>query len=187
MNKSLIIVLALFASTQVMAQFIKERAIDVSIGFGLSSPYDEVDFFGSGFYAQGEYVLSPSKWIDFRSYIGVIFTKMDKKDTEVVQAGYSSTANAVLFGGKTRLTAPIPWVAPYIEVGLGASVGSFQTITPYTQIDESGVFAHLPITLGLELGPKHLVNIEFTYYFHDRVQQFVGAAAFGLSIPLSND
>lgn len=186
MKKTLVIILALIVSTTVQAQFIKERSVDVSIGLGLSAAYN-VDFYGSGFYAQGEYALSPSKWIDFRPYAGVILTKMDKDDTEIIQAGYRSTANAVLLGGKIRLIAPIPWVAPYAEFGVGASIGSFETFTPYTRIDGNGIFAHIPVTLGLELGPHHHVNIEFTYYFHNSVQQFAGAAAFGLSFPLNND
>src|SRR5690606_10868170 len=175
MKKTLILFLAIFAFTQVQAQFIKERAIDVSIGLGLSAPY-EGDFYGTGFYAQGEYVLSPATWVDFRPYAGFIFTKMSKDDAEIVQAGYRSTANAVLLGGKTRITAPIPWVAPYIEVGIGASIGSFETFTPNTQIDDSGIFAHIPFSLGLELGPNHNVNLEFTYYFHPSLKQYAGAA-----------
>lgn len=185
MKRILFILVTLLASTQVQAQFIKEKAIDVSIGLGLSSPTHEVDFYGTGFYAQGELVLSPSSWIDFRPYAGFILTKMNESDTEVVQAGYKSTANAVLVGGKTRITAPIPWVAPYVELGVGASIGSFETFTPYTSIDESGLFLHIPFSLGVELGPNHNVNLEFTYYFHNSLEQFAGAAALGLSFPLN--
>jgi len=186
MKKTLLIILAIVASTGAQAQFIKERSIDVSIGLGVSAPYGEEDFYGTGFYAQGEYVLSPATWIDFRPYAGFISTKMDNGDTEVVEAGYKSTAKAFLIGGKTRITAPIPWIAPYFEIGIGASIGSFANITPYTNIEDSGVISHLPLSLGLELGPKHNVNIGFTYYFHNSMEQFAGAAAFGLSFPLGN-
>lgn len=187
MKKIFTIIVIVFASTQVQAQFIKERSIDVSIGLGLSAPYEEVDVYGTGFYAQGEYVLSPANWVDFRLYTGLILTKMNKDEAEIVQAGYRSTANAVLFGGKARITAPIPWVAPYVEIGLGASIGSFETFTYYTQIDERGLFFHIPFSLGLELGPQHNVNLEFTYYFHPSLEQFAGAAAVGLSFPLGKN
>lgn len=180
-------VLVIFFISQGQAQFIKEKSVDVSIGLGISAPYDKVDFYGTGFYAQGEYVLSPAKWIDFRPYAGFISTKMNNDDTEVVEAGYKSTANAFLFGGKTRITAPIPWVAPYFEIGIGASIGSFENITSNTSIKDSGVISHIPLSLGLELGPKHNVNIEFTYYFHNSMKQFAGAAAFGLSFPVANN
>lgn len=60
MKKLLIIFLTGIAATQVQAQFIEERAIEVSIGMGISSPNDEYDVSGTGFFLQGEYVLSPA-------------------------------------------------------------------------------------------------------------------------------
>ena len=185
MNKPFIIILLVLASTRVQAQFIKEESTDVSIGLGLSAPYDQMDLLRSpGFYAQGEYVLSPASWIDIRPYAGVILTKLNKDDPERVEARYRSTANAVLLGGKTRIIAPVPFVAPYLEIGIGASIGSFETFTPYTSIDESGVFAHVPFSLGFELGSRHNADIKFTYYFHPGLGQFTGAAAVGFSFPL---
>ena len=171
-------------SNRVQAQFIEEKAVDVSIGLGISAPYDEYDILGDGFYAQVELVLSPSSWIDLRPYAGMVFTKTSGEYKEKEALGYKSTANAFMFGGKTRLTAPIPWVAPYLEIGIGGSIGSFETVTPYTDIQDSGLFLHIPFSFGLELGRGHIVNIEFTYYFHESVQQFSGAAAFGVTIPL---
>ena len=186
MKKTLLQFLTILASTQVQAQFIKERAIDVSIGLGISSPNDEYDVSGSGFYLQGEYVLSPASWLDFRPYAGLILTSPSDSDTENTEAGYKSTANAFFIGGKTRITAPIPWVAPYFEIGVGASVGSFETFTPYTSIEDSGLFLHIPFSLGVGLGPGHPVNVEFTYYLHNSVGQYAGAAAIGISFPIGN-
>lgn len=185
MKKLILIIAAIFIAGQVKAQ-VKEKAIDVSIGYGLSVPYDQVDFYGSGFYAQGEYVLSLNKWIDLRPYAGVIFTKMGERNPQINPEDHTSTANAFLFGGKARLTAPIPWIAPYVELGIGGSAGSFETVTLYTNINRSGVFVHIPFSLGLELGPNHNVNIEFTYYFHESLKQYSGAAALGLSFPVGN-
>lgn len=185
MKKILVLILIILASAQVKAQLIKEKAIDALIGYGLSAPYDDVDITGSGFYVQGEYVLTLAKWIDIRPYAGLILTKTD--DNKQNSPEYKSTANAFLIGGKTRITAPIPWVAPYIEFGIGASIGSFETFTPFRNIDESGLFMHIPFSIGLELGPKHNFDIAFTYYFHNSVEQFAGAAAFGISFPLDNN
>lgn len=182
MRNIFLVVLFILGSTGVQAQFIEERSVDVSIGMGISSPYDEYDVSGTGFYAQGEYVLHLASWIDVRAYLGMIIAE-DIEDEEI-EKGYKSTASAALFGGKTRITAPIPWFAPYIEVGYGASLGSFENYTPYTGLEDSGLLFHFPFTLGVGLGPDHRVNLEFTYYFHDKVQQFSGAAAVGLSIPL---
>ena len=185
MKKSLVIILAILASIQVQAQFIEERSTEVSIGLGMSAPYEHMDLLRSpGFYAQGEYVLSPANWIDIRPYAGFILTKFKEDDPEQVEARYRSTANAVLLGGKTRITAPVPFVAPYLEIGVGASIGSFETYTPDTSIEERGVFLHIPFSLGVELGARHNVNIEFTYYYHNSMEQFVGAAALGFTFPL---
>lgn len=186
MKKILLLFVTLLASTHIQAQFIKEKSIDVSIGLGLSAPYDEYKVTGTGFYAQAEYVLGISKWIDLRPYAGAIFTQMSEGDTQPYNPDYISTANAFLFGGKTRITVPIPWVAPYVEIGVGGSIGTFETYTPYTQIEGRGLFLHIPFSLGLELGPKHNVNVEFTYYFHNSMEQYAGAAAIGLSIPIGN-
>ena len=184
MKKHLSLIIILFAITQVKAQLIKEKSIDASIGFGISAPYDDVDIYGSGFYLQGEYVLTLTKWIDIRPYAGLILTKADNNNQNAAE--YKSTANAFLIGGKTRITAPIPWVAPYVELGIGASIGSFETVTPFTNINDSGLIMHIPFSIGLELGRKHNFDIAFTYYFHNSVEQFAGAAAFGISIPLNN-
>lgn len=187
MKRTILILFTFFASIQIHAQFIKEKAIDVSIGYGISVPYEAVDYYGEGFYAQGEYVLSFNKWIDVRPYAGLILSKMNENMTGPLEPGYTSTANAFLFGGKARFTIPIPWVAPYLETGLGGSIGSYETVTPGTDIKDSGLIPHIPFSLGVELGPKHSVNIEFTYYFVPAAKQFVGAAAIGLSFPIGDE
>ena len=177
------VLLIALTTTHGNAQLIKKKSIDIAIGYGLSTPYDDVDITGSGFYLQGEYAMTLAKWIDIRPYIGLILTKADENGQNLPQ--YKSTANAFMLGGKVRITAPIPWVAPYLESGIGASIGSFQNITPYTDIEKSGMVFHIPVSLGLELGPKRNFDLAFTYYFHPSVEQFAGAVAFGLSIPLN--
>jgi len=183
--KKIILILVILASSQVKAQFIKEKTLDVSIGLGYSFPDEDIDIAGSGFYFQGEYVLVITNWIDVRPYAGIILTRFDGKDFDGNPTIYKSTSNAFLMGAKTRLRAPIPWVAPFIEMGVGLSIGSFETFTPYTDIDKSGLIPHIPITLGLELGRKHNFDIGILYYLHPSAEQFTGALAFGFSIPLN--
>ena len=166
------------------AQSQPERFIDASLGFGYSFPFDEVDIMGSGFYAEGEYVLRYSKWIDFRPYAGLILATSNDSDAQLAQFGFKSTAQAFMVGGKVRLTFPIPWIAPYLEGGLGASLGSFETITPFTNVKKSGLTPHIPISIGLKIGRKHRFDFSFSYYFHPSAEQFTGSAAFGFSFPL---
>ncbi len=185
MRKILVIIFAILASNQVKAQFIQEQSTNVSIGLGMSAPYDETDLLrGAGAYAQGEYVLSPATWIDIRPYAGIILTKFKEDDPEEVQPRYRSSANVFLIGGKTRITAPVPFVAPYFEIGVGASIGNFETYTPTTSIEESGVFVHIPVSLGLKIESLQNVDIRLTSYFHNNLQQFTGAAAIGISFPV---
>ncbi len=162
-----------------------KNSIDVAIGYGLSLPYDDIDITATGFYLQGEYAYKLTTWMDVRPYVGLILTEYNEDDDFPFTSTPTLSTNAVLIGGKTQITAPIPWVAPYIEIGIGASFGSFETVTPYTNIDESGVFMHIPLTLGLKLGPKHNFNFAFAYYFHPDLEQFSGATAIGVSFPLN--
>ncbi|QOG02462.1 hypothetical protein [Flavobacterium sp. MDT1-60] len=183
-NSFLIIIFTLFFSNLAKAQPRKGEFINASIGLGLSAPDDNADIDGTGFYAQGEYVFGLTKWFGLRPYAGFIVTSCDKNENQN-QPEYKVTSKAFLFGGKARICAPILWIAPYIESGIGASIGSFETYTPFTNIKKSGILMHVPFTLGLALGPKHNVDIAFTYYFHSAADQYCGAAAFGLTFPLN--
>ena len=182
LKRSLSTLFALQAFSFLQAQAVKERSLDILIGFGLSAPYDDVDVVGTGFYAQGEYVMTFNKWISLRPYAGLILVKTS--DADFRDTFSRSDTQAFLIGGKGKLTIPIPWVAPYLELGLGASLGSFRTLTPFTDRDNSGLIYHIPFSVGLALGPQNNVDIAFIYYFHPTERQFAGAAAFGLSIPL---
>lgn len=184
MKKTLLLLFALLVATQIKAQTIQEKAIGIAIGYGMSTPYDDIDITGQGFYLQGEYVLEFTNWFALKPYAGLILTKADEDDNPQNAPNYIATANAFLFGAKARFTAPIPWVAPYVEAGIGASVGSFETVTPFTNLEESGLLYHIPLSLGLELGPRRNFDMAFTYYFHPSVEQFAGAVAIGITIPL---
>ncbi len=155
--------------------------VNISVGLGISAYDEEVDFSGTGFYVQSEYVHAPKKWLGLRPYIGLILTSGD--DNTAFPNSDVST-NALMIGGKTRILAPIPWVAPYIELGIGTSIGSFKTLTPFTNISKSGLVAHIPFSIGLAVGKDNGVDIAFTYYYHPSIDQFAGAAAFGLSFRL---
>lgn len=176
-----IVLFTLIIPNNTIAQPNVGRSIKASIGLGLSAPYDDVDLSGSGFYAQGEYIFGISKWFGVRPYAGVIFTSPNE-NTNLPE--YKVTSDAFLFGGKARIVAPIPYVAPYFEVGVGGSIGKFETYTPFTNLKKNGFLMHIPVSLGLALGKNHSVELEFTYYYHPAVEQYSGALAFGLKFPL---
>lgn len=165
------------------AQSKKSEFITASIGFGLSAPNDNFKARGTGFYAQGEYIFGLKSWVDIRPYVGLIFTSPSNIDNNPSLSEYKVTSNALMIGGKARILAPIPYFAPYFELGLGASVGSFQTYTAKTNIKKNGIIPHVPFSIGIAVGRNHNFDFKFTYYFQSTVEQFCGAAAIGYSFP----
>jgi hypothetical protein len=126
MSKFYFSVVTLLFTCLVFAQPRKGEFINASVGIGLCAPYDESEVTGSGFYAQAEYVWAPRTWFGVRPYAGVVIAsgESDPKDVPVGVKEYIKS-NAFLLGAKVRVAAPIPYVAPFIETGIGMSIGSF--------------------------------------------------------------
>jgi hypothetical protein len=195
-RKSIVVtIIAIIFPNLVQAQPRKGEFINTSVGLGISVPddepespsYDSLASSGKGFYAQGEYVLGITSWFGVRPYAGVVFTTTKKTQNQSNQPGYSVTSSAFLLGGKVRVLAPIPYVAPYFELGVGASMGAFKTYTPLTNVNKKGVVVHIPFSIGLALGQKHDIEVGFNYYFQPAVEQVNGAFAFGFTFPLKNN
>ncbi|WP_276978778.1 hypothetical protein [Flavobacterium filum] len=74
MKKTVLLFLLLLQST-LIAQIIKEKSIEASIGFGYVTVNEEIDLEGTGFYMQGEYVLKLKSWFQVRPYFGLIITE----------------------------------------------------------------------------------------------------------------
>lgn len=181
MSKLYFSVITVLFTYLAFAQPKKGEFINASIGLGLVAPYDESEITGSGFYAQAEYVWAPKTWFGVRPYAGFVVASDETNEAGVREYIKS---NAFLMGAKVRIAAPIPYVAPFIEVGAGMSIGSFETNTIYTEVKKSGALFHIPFSLGLALGKNHGTEFKFTYYYHSSVDQFSGAAALGLTFPL---
>jgi hypothetical protein len=171
-----------FTRAQTTGNFIK-----ASVGFASSSSnYEEENpeiIDGFGFYTQGEYVFGITKWFSIRPYAGVILTSADE-DIEKNPQGYKVETKAFLLGGKVRLCAPIPWIAPFIETGIGTSIGSFETYTQNVNIKKNGAQVHIPLSLGLAVGPKNNIEIAVSFYLHPSAEQSSGAFAAGFSFPI---
>ncbi len=180
----LVIILKLMFLQSTMAQQQKGRYINASIGLGITAPIENVDVSGNGIYIQAEYVWAPKKWFSLRPYAGYINTSTDKDGLSGNLAGAKASTKAFFVGGKTKLAIPFPWVAPYVELGLGASVGSFETITPLINEKKNGVTLHIPFSFGLALGRNNNIDVGLLYYFYPSLEQFNGAFALGLSYPL---
>lgn len=95
------------------------------------------------------------------------------------------SARGVLLGTAIRLVAPIPWFAPFIEIGVGGSLGRFRTETLTRRIRRT--FAvHSDLGLGVALGPGHNVEIAVRMFTLAPLQQIIGFLGASLSIPLEH-
>lgn len=187
MKKKQILIIIILTSNLVGAQFIKEKSINAQIGYGLSVPNNSVgEIVDDGFFAQGELVLKITSWFELRPYAGLILTNSNGKDVNDNTTDEKAESKAFLLGGKARVRAPIPWIAPYFEIGIGTSIGKFETFTAFYDIDKSGVIYHIPVSLGLELGRNNNFDLGLSYYFQPSVEQFIGALAIGITFPLNN-
>lgn len=174
----------LVTPTSATAQRGLARLVDVGVGIGVSIPYDPSTADAVGVFAKGEYVLGFSRWLEFRPYAGLLRTWPDNLDFRCTASPCDVSAAIGLFGGKGRLAAPIPWVAPFLELGLGASVGHVRTHTFWDELDIRGLMLHVPFTVGLALGPGHEVDVAFAYFFHPAARQASGGLEIGLSFPV---
>ncbi len=88
-------------------------------------------------------------------------------------------------GAKGRLLAPIPWVAPYLELGLGAAACHFSTRSgAVVEHVFDGVTYEIPFSLGLALGSRHQFEIALQYLIHPEAKQVGGGFAVGMRIPV---
>ena len=186
MKNLVIVLLTAFTHGFVQAQFIKEKSISAGIGYGYTFPKESLSPFSNrGFFAQGELVLKSTNWVSFRPYLGLVLNSSDSRDIYYIPANDRTSTKALMLGGKARLRAPIPYIAPYLEIGIGTSIGKFETISSYDNINKNGITYHIPFSLGVELGKNHGVDLGLRYYFQPEIRQDVYVVAIGLVFPLN--
>ena len=186
MKKVFFLIAFVLTANLTQAQFIQEKSINAQIGIGLSLPVNSTtDVVDDGFFAQGEFVMKVASWAELRPYAGLIITNPKGEDLDGNPTNEFATSKAFMLGGKARLRAPIPWVAPFVEVGIGTSIGSFETFTTFDNINKSGIIYHIPLSFGLEIGRKHNFEIGFSYYVQPSVEQVSGAFAIGFGFPIN--
>jgi hypothetical protein len=158
------------------------------VGFSfVSIANEEINGSGSGVMAQAEYVYAKKVWVTPRAYSGLLFTTPDDDcDSGVTPCDVAS--KIWFLGGKVRLLAPIPYVAPFFELGVGASIGSLSTqVGDLVNVEHYGAAYHVPFALGIAFGEHRDFELSFHYLFHPQQYQFSGAIAFGVGFALSED
>jgi len=144
----------------------------------------------AGLWLSAEYVSGLASFVSLKAYATFIHASEDgehpgptcRRDGKDCDVG----AHGLMLGGKGRLALPIPWVAPFIELGLGVSGGHFVTDTVAHRFKRNVLF-HLPLALGVALGPDYNAEVALAMYQHFAVQQIVFAFTLSLSIPLDGD
>ena len=156
----------------------------VSAGFGQTTPTDDVDGSGSGGLGEVEYIYRLRSWLSPRAYSGLVITS-PQHDCGAGVAPCNVYARLLFLGVKARLSAPIPYVAPFVEIGGGISVGKASTqVGTKVNATPAGVMPNIPLALGLALGSQHQFELSFQLLFHPSAHQAEGAIALGVEFPL---
>ena len=146
------------------------------------APYTNTDEFGIGIHIQGEYVFDFNKWLGFRPYVGMLFSKPFQTENEL---NHNVSINAFFGGGKARVTLPVQWFAPYVEMGYGFSLGKIKNYNSVFRTEKNGFFWHIPYSIGIELGKERNVSVGFSYFIINDSDLAGGGLDISLTIPLN--
>ena len=167
-----------------------DKDVHIVVGIGYSSVLQkDATGKGQGGFGQGELVFKLSSWFTPRAYAGLILTWPDGQscgaDVTTPDAPCDVSSKLGFVGAKARMMAPIPYVAPFIEIGLGGAVGSQSTRngTAFSK-HATGVMFHVPLTLGLALGEAHQYEIALSYLYYPSQKHLDGALGIGIGFPL---
>jgi hypothetical protein len=150
---------------------------------------DSQSGYAVGLFLAAEYVRWPGSWFTPRAYYGITVTASGRAfctDTRDLPVAPCDVGTQAAFAGvKVRLMAPIPYVGPFIELGIGGSLGFFHMrIGNVVDREHAGVTPHFPFAVGLALGREHKVDLTFSYLLHPGTEQLWGGVGIGLGVPL---
>lgn len=144
-----------------------------------------IDGQGAGGWVEAEYAYQSISWLTPRAYAGALLTRRQPTSCGAGVEPCEVTARIAFAGGKVRLLAPFPWAAPFVESGLGASVGRFRTRSgAAADRSHGGLAYHVPLGLGLLLGRQCGLELCLQYLYHPRQWVTGGALALGLGFYL---
>lgn len=166
------------------------RALKGALGLGYAFPEESggktaTDGYGQGVYADFEYVVWPASWFSPRAYSGLVVAPAKAGSCGAGVAPCDVSSAYAFAGAKARLLPPIPWVAPFLEAGLGISLGRFSTQSgQIVGRVTKGVAYHVPFAIGLAMGRQRGFELGLQYLFHPEQKQFSGAWALGVQVEL---
>jgi hypothetical protein len=120
--------------------------------------------------------------VNVRAYAGFLATSTDSSRCQLAD-GCDVSEEVVVLGAKVRFMAPIPWVAPFLELGLGLSIGTIHATDVGVDRIRHGAVVDIPLGLGLSLGPKHNVDLGVIVLEHQGAEAIGGAFYVGVNLP----
>jgi hypothetical protein len=157
-----------------------DHAMGMTAGVALAAPDSNArrDGYGFGAMLMAEYVKAPGNWFSPRFYTGLVLASPQPTCTDAFPCDIS--AYLAFLGAKFRLLLPIPYVGPFLELGLGASVGHMAAhVGQSLAYDASGLFFEIPFAFGLALGAEHRFQLSFQYLLHPGQSMGTGALSIG--------
>jgi hypothetical protein len=180
--KRLIAAVAIVALWAIPARAEPDRALGMTAGLAVAVPTTNGrgNAYGAGGMLMGEYVKWPGNWFSPRAYAGVLLAGPSATSCDVGLSPCDVSEDLVFVGGKFRLLLPIPYVGPFLELGIGASVGhSAAHVGQSIDVEKNGVFLDVPFAFGLALGAQHRFQLSLQYLFHPGHDVAGGALSIG--------
>jgi hypothetical protein len=179
---AIVVLLSALAGAPARAQ--SGGLLAVSVGLGSSSTDSSAPGSGSGGYAHVGWAPWRDRWFTPKPYAGGLLTRPSASCGAGVEP-CDVSASLFFLGGAVRLMAPLPYLAPFVESGIGASLGSMRTRSgSAVDVRWSGLTYHVPVAVGLALGSQHEYELAVQYLLHPAQHQINGAFAVGFAFPL---
>jgi hypothetical protein len=171
-----------------MADAISAQERQIWGGLGISFPQSHRDGHGLGGSLVYEQLLVGPRWASVRAYGGAFFSRSDQASCVGNLQVCDVSSQIGVGGAKVRFLVPIPYVAPFIEVGAGLSAGSITTRIPaygsLPEINEGefGLLFHIPAGLGLAFGRRHQHKISLDYFSYPGQDHVTGTVSLGIGL-----
>ena len=157
--------------------------VQVTGGFGYVAAEGDLPGIGTGGLGELQYSLPSLDWLRF--YAGGIWATRNRRSCgDDIKCDVS--ASLFFTGAKLRMTAPIPYARPFVDIGLGLSAGTLTVQSgPSHNNHTSGIMLHVPIAFGVQFGRQFVIDVGGLFMAHPGTNGNVGAmlaisAGFGI-------
>lgn len=162
--------------------------LQVSAGIGYAAAGSRGDGIGTGVAGGIECVDPWNLWISARIYAAGVHVRADESSCEPSVSPCAISNRVALLGLRLRwLIIAGRRVGPFIEGGIGTSLGEMETRLgadgSHAAIDEHRTAAfHGPVSFGLAIGKSGRHDIAFDYYFHGGSEHVAGSLSVNIGV-----